>query len=233
MCWSAEVSTVFSALDIAAMTILILRNKKTDRLFALAMTPIVCQEICQIILWKNIGVNFSECNTINAQISLFIRLIIIFEPLTCTLLAIYGSEKIPRISLKFVKPMLAFVCFYVVSYILLSVYGFKCTGQQCTYPGPNGHQIWIDYLETSGKFIDLFYAAPYVLIPVTSFALFFRPFWKAFALILCVFTFFPIRLLYPIEYASIWCWSGSFFFLFGLLEPYVIKKRNTQPPTFP
>ncbi len=63
MCWSAEVSTVFSILDVAAIAVLCFRNQKRDRYYALAAAPIAGQELCQIFLWLNMGTDSSTFDT--------------------------------------------------------------------------------------------------------------------------------------------------------------------------
>ena len=92
MCWSAEVSTVFSILDVTAIAVLCFRNQKRDRYYALAAAPIAWQELCQIFLWLNMGTDSSTCNDINVALSLLVRVLVSFLPLTFTVLAIYGSD---------------------------------------------------------------------------------------------------------------------------------------------
>lgn len=93
----------------------------------------------------------------------------------------------------------------------------------CTMVGPNHHQIWADYLASYGiPAIDIGNALLYVAIPTLATFLFLRPIWVAIVLsAIGPGTLIPLRILLPLEWASVWCWVTSLFLFFGLAEPII------------
>ncbi|MCZ8054961.1 MAG: hypothetical protein O9329_09415 [Microcystis sp. LE19-12.2C] len=220
MCWSAEVSTVFSILDVAAITVLCFRNQKRDRYYALAAAPIAGQELCQIFLWLNMGTDSSTCNDINVALSLLVRVLVSFLPLTFTVLAIYGSDARGK---RWTALIIGIAALFVTVRIVLILVAFSINPRMCTMVGPNHHQIWADYLASYGiPAIDIGNALLYVAIPTLATFLFLRPIWVASVLsAIGPGTLIPLRILLPLEWASVWCWVTSLFLFFGLAEPII------------
>ena len=222
MCWSAEVSTVFSILDVAAIAVLCFRNQKRDRYYALAAAPIAWQELCQIFLWLNMGTDSSTCNDINVALSLLVRVLVSFLPLTFTVLAIYGSDARGD-RFKWTTPIIGIAALFVTVRIVLILVAFSINPRMCTIVGPNHHQIWADYLAFYGiPAINIGNALLYVAIPTLATFLFLRPIWVAIILsAIGLGTLIPIRILLPLEWASVWCWVSSLFLFFALVEPII------------
>jgi hypothetical protein len=223
MCWSAEVSTVFGILDVATIGVLCFRNQKRDRYYALAATPIAGQELCQIFLWLNIGTDGSTCNDTNAALSLFVRVLVSFLPLTFTILAIYGSDAIGDRFKRWTNSIIGIAALFVTARLVLMLVAFSLNPRMCTFVGPNRHQIWADYLASYGiPAIDIGNALLYVAIPTLATFLFLRPMWVAiFLAAIGPGTLIPLRILLPLEWASVWCWGSSLFLFFGLVEPII------------
>jgi hypothetical protein len=223
MCWSAEVSTVFSILDVAAIGVLCFRDQKRDRYYALAAAPIAGQELCQIFLWLNMGTDSSTCNDINVALSLLVRVLVSFLPLTFTVLAIYGSDAFGDRFKRWTTPIIGIAILFVTARLVLTLVAFFINPRMCTIVGPNHHQIWADYLASYGiPAIDIGNALLYVAIPTLATFLFLRPIWVTIILsAIGPGTLIPLRILLPLEWASVWCWVSSLFLFFALVEPII------------
>ncbi len=136
MCWSAEVSTVFSILDVAAIGVLCFRDQKRDRYYALAAAPIAGQELCQIFLWLNMGTDSSTCNDINVALSLLVRVLVSFLPLTFTVLAIYGSDAFGDRFKRWTTPIIGIAILFVTARLVLTLVAFFINPRMCTIVAP-------------------------------------------------------------------------------------------------
>ena len=100
MCWSWQVSLVFTLFELSCVTWLMHRNKFLDRTLGLLALVIACQELCQFLIWGfGIDNNTSEyeCSIFNIVVSVFIFLIpesVPFCYLTCLYFATYNPDKI-------------------------------------------------------------------------------------------------------------------------------------------
>lgn len=227
MCWSAEVSAAFSVSNIALSSLLWVRNNKRDRWYVLAVSPIVIQEFCQIVLWNHIGQSQFSCGDTNRLFSLIVVLSVSSIPLTWTLFSIYGPEHVAHRFRIFEKPMIFTAVIYTLARFILIMNSYVSGPHIGTYVGPNHHQVWVDYLPYyNSDLVSQFMAFLYIGIPVLSGYLFIRPRWLGVMLIsIAVLTLIPTRLMLPIEWRSVWCWLCCLYLLFAVVEGGVIKDR--------
>lgn len=230
MCWSSGASAAFAVMDAMALGALCYRNRPRDRWYALGFSPIVGQELCQVGLWLHIGASASECDDRNVALSFLVRAVVNFVPLTFTLLAIRGADRLARRPERGQTLALALASLLVAARLGLMAFGFAAGPRLCTAAGPNHHQVWADLLAyalpgSSG----LLLAVPYTVLPVLATLVYLRPRWVAgmVAGIACS-SLAVSRLLLPVEWESVWCWAGCSFLVFALLEPHLGEVIERQ-----
>ena len=232
MCWSLEVSALFSAIDVSLLTFLYYRNKPNDRLFALFALPVALQEILQIVIWANIGTDPYSCNAVNVWATLAARLIVFMIPLTGTILGVFctnpnekGQED--HFTSKLKKPLLILAALYSFSMDIAFIVGFNIYPTQGTVAGPNHHQVWPYYWEKPYTETSFLSFALYVIPAIIPIWIYLRPIWLSLGLTVPIVVLALIfRSLYPIEYESIWCWSGFVILAFAVFQVYFHPKDN-------
>jgi len=72
MCWSAPVSATFGVLQLITAIALFLRNRHYDRYSVIAVSPIIAQEFCQMMIWFAVGESESPtvCQAMNTYFSI-------------------------------------------------------------------------------------------------------------------------------------------------------------------
>jgi len=176
-----------------------------------------------LAFWLNMGTDSSTCNDINVALSLLVRVLVSFLPLTFTVLAIYGSDAFGDRFKRWTTPIIGIAILFVTARLVLTLVAFFINPRMCTIVGPNHHQIWADYLASYGiPAIDIGNALLYVAIPTLATFLFLRPIWVTIVLsAIGPGTLIPLRILLPLEWASVWCWVSSLFLFFALVEPII------------
>lgn len=226
MCWSLEVTAAFSVIDIALLAFLFHRNRINDRLFVLFALPIAIQEILQLIVWFNIEeTDKYSCNSVNIVTSFIIRIVVSLVPLTGTLLGVFAKSPTGKNTWEFNYTRILFLLFgFTVSFVSINIWiwRFMKFPHQGTIIGPNHHQIWPQYDPNIQQKFAPYSIFVYVMTACFPTLALLRPFWVALGLTVPISSFAVyFYLAYPIEYESIWCWSGVVIMVFSVIQAYI------------
>jgi hypothetical protein len=225
MCWSAEVSAAFAAIEWAGIFWLVRRNEVFDRSFAIAISPIAAQEVLQWLLWEHISLDGIHCDRVNVLGSLLIRQITSLVPLGWVWFAQRASP-----NRRLARLILGVTTAYVALRNAMIIHAFPAGPAHCTTIGPTHHQAWPPYL---GQYypelqpaLDIVFFSLYWMLPVGSLLLLFRPRWLAMAICLITLgTMVPCLLWYSDdEVGSVWCWTCSMLMGIALVYP-TIRRR--------
>ena len=245
MCWNLEVTIAFACLDALAVVFLLWRNGLNDRLFAMYAMPIAVQECLQIVLWLNIGEDEYQCNRVNRVTSFIVRLVVMFVPLTGTLLGVLAkrARDQPPTALKHQYRWVIVMASAAFTFGAMALWAwrFLTYPAQGTVIGPNHHQVWPHYYASNADILEseksdrqnLKFPLPlflYVLFACGPILLYVRPLWLAHGLAVPISTLAMVfYLIYPLEYESVWCWSGTVIMAFAVLQAYVpVSSRSTR-----
>lgn len=235
MCWSAETSAVFGALEVGALAAIVARGRPRDRWYAVALSPIVGQELAQVGLWLHIGASANDCDSVNAALTFLVRTFVTLVPLTFTLLAVKGSSGPERPALRGGSAVIAIAAGVVALRLGLMIGSVAFGPRLCTTAGPSHHQIWPDFfLYYNLPWLALLVGVVHTALPVAATLVYLRPRWVgiAVAAIACG-TLAASRILLPVEWESVWCWLGVSLVGFAVLEPYIgalALRRRTEAP---
>lgn len=221
MCWSAEVSAAFAAVEWAGIVFLIRRNDRFDRAFAMALGPIAAQEVLQWLLWEHISPSTTDCDRVNVIASLLIRQITGAVPLFWVWFAQRASLQ-RRLARLFLGVTTAFVALRNA----MIVHSCYVGPVRCTTVGPSHHQAWPPYLGRHVELqpaMDIVFFTLYWMLPVGALLLLFRPRRLAMAIVLIILgTMVPCLLSYSTdEVGSVWCWSCSMLMAMALVYPHI------------
>jgi hypothetical protein len=222
MCWSAEVSAGFAALDWAAIAALVWRRGPRDHAFALAVSPIAAQEATQVVLWRHIATDPRVCDDTNARASLAVWLAVAFVPAFWTGFAILATERPHARSHPGARALAALVSAYVAARIVGLIYAFSTGPRTCTTVGPNHHQIWANILDYGAPWLDLVSLGIFAGIPLVAVLAFLRPARIAAAIVVAAGITLPWTLLFlPTEHSSVWCWACALLIVVALADPWI------------
>lgn len=222
MCWSSQVSLLSGLFDATAVVILYLRNRGRDRCYAAILVPIMCQEICQMVLWMMGAPMSTQCGPVN---KLFSFSALLFSQLVPPMALLIGRTRQQYCSL------LVWIgwALYLLQALVVWISVFL-SNLLCVRVGPNHHQVWIS---DQGVFFvggDVLYKSTiltYLLAATTGVISLELPSTEAICFIgLGVVTFFANFELYSetLEASSIWCWSAFLLGLYSLLRPLPKQK---------
>lgn len=229
MCWSAEVSAAFAAIEWTGILWLFRRNAIFDRPFAIAMSPIAAQEGLQWLLWEHISLSATDCDRVNIIGSMLIRQITGLVPLGWVWFAQRGSPQ-----RRLARLLLGSTTAFVALRTAMIAYSFHFGATRCTTIGPSHHQAWAGYLghyESIQPALDIVFFSLYWMLPVASLLILFRPRWLAMAICsIVVGTMVPCLFWYsPEELGSVWCWTCSM--LMGIAFVYPIISQRLEGRT--
>ena len=250
MCWSWQVSLVFSSLQFAAICYLLQRNRYLDRVFVLLQLPIALQELFQFMLWFwAIDVNTSEnnCSKLNHSLSYLILVTVLtIPPLHAYVIWKYSyydntncsDEKRLYNCYRICTRKICFKFHFYYQCIFYFVWIFICIwfdyyysssnslnggGSFCTYVSKSGHQVWaLNKLPGMPLIYRKFSSFLYLLVIVVI--MFARPLWLyAPPAIFSFVSALILRYIYMQEssWGSIWCWFCSFLAIWWLCTPFV------------
>ncbi|HRI70493.1 MAG TPA: hypothetical protein PK156_39950 [Polyangium sp.] len=229
MCWCAEVSAAFAALEWTGIMWLIRRNEPLDRPFALALSPIAAQEALQWLLWEHISLQSAECDRLNLIGSLLIRQITGVVPLAWVWFAQHASPQ-RRIA----RLLLGLTTAFVALRNAMIIHSFYVFPPLCTTIGPGHHQAWPPYLGRHVHLqphLDIIFFSLYWMLPVGALLYLFRPRWLGrFMCALIIATMVPCLLMFTAdELGSVWCWSCSTLLAIALFYPRIARKLAKTP----
>lgn len=228
MCWNAEVSAVFAAVEWAGIGLLVWRNQRFDRAFALAISPIAAQEFLQWLLWEHISPDGIDCDRVNVIASVFIRQITSLVPLGWVW---FAQREDPQRRLA--RWLLGITTVFVVSRVAMIAHSYFSFPIRCTTVGPGHHQAWVGFLgryQSIQPAYDIISFTLYWMLPVFSILLLFRPKWLGRTICAAVIgTMVPCLLWYsPEELGSVWCWTCSLLMGIALGHPVVQRRLDAR-----
>ena len=215
MCWSTKVSLLFGLFDLAVIITLLVRNVGRDRTYAIFLAPILCQEICQMILWASHAPSATICLRSNRVFSFLAVLSAQMVPFVPLLLGNHHEQRKLRI--------VGYVM-YVIQATILWVSVFL-TNSWCVLEGPNHHQIWISdqaLYRLGGAALYHATLSIYTLATVCGVLSLKLPLRETVGFhIIGLGTFLINFAIYAatLEACSVWCWSGSAFGVYMLIRP--------------
>jgi hypothetical protein len=214
MCWSAKVSLITFLTSSAMCGYLWYRNMTNDRAIALWIFSFALIQFFEFIMWMDYS-NSYGLNDFASRISLPL---IFAQPLVlCVALLKYGDF----IDTPYTRAFLYIVIAIALTKTIYTLYfAFIVDRKQSwtAYKGDKCHLVWHGVKHSSDMpqltRIDKIYVIPLLLVfflvkPIE---------YGLIYMVIGLITFWYSRILYGLEYASIWCWMANILALVAVIS---------------
>eukprot|EP00656_Telonema_subtile_P001552 TRINITY_DN10684_c0_g1_i1.p1 TRINITY_DN10684_c0_g1~~TRINITY_DN10684_c0_g1_i1.p1 ORF type:complete len:302 (+),score=36.97 TRINITY_DN10684_c0_g1_i1:33-938(+) len=213
MCWSWEVSLVFSALEWAAAAYLLARGRQRDHEYGLFIGTIATMESCQMLLWLAIDYDHDPANKL-------VSVVLWADAWLAIPLSIVNIVAEPSQASWTPRQRLFGAFFTSLALVMLMCMRFSDTWT--TVAGPNHHQIWpcaaaLAWL--GGHMTCIGLCVFYVIMIAFALKPLRDPELVSF-LAIGVVTFTPSYVILgpTMEACSVWCWSAGSYGIYFLLR---------------
>ncbi|KAJ6241833.1 hypothetical protein M0813_00539 [Anaeramoeba flamelloides] len=229
MCWSLEVSIIFSVIELVGIIFLWYRNySKRDRCFAIFFLLIFLIEFSEIFLWITIpesGDFGGKCPRMNVFFTSMTYFVTRMQPLGINLYFLFSSIKRKQKSKFQLSTSIAaldlFFFIYSYSYKWYKVGSQKnCSSLSGEYDNLNWNwQYQNDRLLPSSYNYFTMSAIP---------LMFYRPLRALLNVMLPYFvTLIVSYLVFDTNvFPSTWCWTGLMILVFFILDPWIVERAN-------
>jgi len=197
-----------------------------DRYWVLACFPVVIQEACQFVIWKygslDENTTMNSCGRVNKTCSIIIWVFVMLIPVSTAYIQYRTLYE------KAAKWRHIFFAVYgvaeLLAYLILVILVLDDSDRSCITVGQHGHQDWSYGFTANIMFL-------YYLPPIVCMFILYQPLWVTFAPCLFMATaYYSFYLLVGDEASSVWCWSGSFLVIWGVIYVHIGKYLRLKFP---
>jgi len=213
MCWNAPVSMATFITSSLMCLYLWFRNLHNDRILSIWIFWFSLMQLFEFFMWRNMTNHsvFSKLALINISIQPFVLVAALF----------YYYKKVYNLGEKMV--LWVIIGISLIKTISATFYAFVTQKNKnwLSVKGPHCHLIWW-FIRNSKQMPNLAQMNDFYIVPFLLAILFIKPFAQGLIYFLvaslsCLY----IRIYYPQERGSLWCWIANLSGLLVIMMPYL------------